>query len=278
MTATDQQPYFNYGNGFLLSYERFKDQNPDDLENKKSFIAFLNSKSYPMRFIKFDADVVSASRLISTWIESGLIDTDVRDNKGAWKRFSLRDLIWIRIIIKLREFGFSIEKIKEVKHYLFERPYQSRYTRMFEFLVAHAVSKNRVGIVILPNGVAYIGLEEQINDNMKVFDLHDFIHLDFNNVVQEVLPQEDLTPINKTTIDLSREEMQVVDLIRTGKYKSLQIVFKNGKIERLDAKKKIDINKRIGEIIENEGGYQTIVIETNDGKMVSINGTVKVKV
>jgi DNA-binding transcriptional MerR regulator len=278
MLDTDQQPYFNYGNGFLLSYEGFIKQNPDDLEIQDSFLTFLNKKSYPMRFIKFDQDVLSASRLIGTWIESGLIDTDVRDNKGAWKRFSLRDLIWIRIIIKLREFGFSIEKIKEVKHYLFKKSYQSRYARMFEFLVAQAMSKNRVGIVIFPNGIAYIGLEEQINDNMKHFDLHDFIHLDFNNIVQEVLPQEDLTPLSKTALELSKEEMQVIDLVRTGKYKSLQIVFKNGQIERLDATKKIDTNKRIGEIIKNEGGYQTLVIETNDGKMVSINGTVKVKV
>ena len=55
-----------------------------------------------------------SSRVLNHWCEMGLI-TDDRVDKKSWKKFSASELLWIRIIIKLRNFGLDLKRIKQVK-------------------------------------------------------------------------------------------------------------------------------------------------------------------
>ena len=59
-------------------------------------------------------------RTINNWEQHGLIDNSRDDNK-RWRKFSLIDCVWIKIISDLRCFGFPIEKIKNIKESLYSR-------------------------------------------------------------------------------------------------------------------------------------------------------------
>ncbi len=62
------------------------------------------------------SDVGITHRWITHWDKQGLIDN--KRAKSAWRRFSFVEYIWLRIIVRLREFRMPISSIKQIKNYL----------------------------------------------------------------------------------------------------------------------------------------------------------------
>ncbi|MBU0489093.1 MAG: helix-turn-helix domain-containing protein [Bacteroidetes bacterium] len=59
-------------------------------------------------------DIGISSRVFSHWVDMGLID--VPESKIRIKRtFSLMELIWLKLVKRLRDFGYPIEKIRPLK-------------------------------------------------------------------------------------------------------------------------------------------------------------------
>lgn len=57
-------------------------------------------------------------RLITYWEEKGLIAGDEKEEE-KWRRFSLIDLVWLRLIAKLRDLEIGVPMIKEIRADLF---------------------------------------------------------------------------------------------------------------------------------------------------------------
>lgn len=55
-------------------------------------------------------------RLITYWDEKGLLGQKNKD--GEWRKFTFPELIWIRIVAKLRKFNVGIQTIIEIKNEL----------------------------------------------------------------------------------------------------------------------------------------------------------------
>ncbi len=73
----------------------------------------LNAKTMPI------VATGKSYRVINSWESNGLID-NFREENSRWRKFSLVDCVWIKIISDLRDFGFSTEKIKNVKANLWQ--------------------------------------------------------------------------------------------------------------------------------------------------------------
>ena len=74
------------------------------------------------------------------------------------------------------------------------------------------------------------------------------------------------------------KEKEILEIIRAGKCNSLEIIFKDGKVERLESTKEIKVfsQNQLAEIITSDG-YQDINIKTQKGKIVSVKNTNKKK-
>lgn len=57
-------------------------------------------------------------RLITYWDEKGLLPSVT--NKGKWRKFSLIEYVWLKMIIELRRFHISLDIIRKMKESLFE--------------------------------------------------------------------------------------------------------------------------------------------------------------
>ena len=51
-----------------------------------------------------------AYRILNHWDQAGLLPEGVKDNAG-WRKFTLVELVWLRVVCRLREFGMSLDKI-----------------------------------------------------------------------------------------------------------------------------------------------------------------------
>ncbi|MBU0489888.1 MAG: helix-turn-helix domain-containing protein [Bacteroidetes bacterium] len=87
----------------------------------------LDAESYLKAIYEFSAvavtkdfvvqDIGVSSRVFSHWAEMGLIDVPESD-KRVKRLFNLTELIWLKLVHRLREFGYPIEKIRILKELL----------------------------------------------------------------------------------------------------------------------------------------------------------------
>ena len=53
-------------------------------------------------------------RMLNHWTEVGLLE-DARKDDNAWRKLSIADVFWIKILIALRAYGLSIEQLRVVR-------------------------------------------------------------------------------------------------------------------------------------------------------------------
>lgn len=92
----------------LASYINFKKNNN---EFKSKIENEFYSNSLPI------SETWNSYRIINHWMNKWLID-DNRENKNSWRKFNFKELLWISIITKLRNFDFPINKILKVKKWI----------------------------------------------------------------------------------------------------------------------------------------------------------------
>lgn len=76
--------------------------------NFSELLDFIKKKSFAL------SDEQVSSRAMVNWIDQGIVD-DPRDTKTGKYWFSMVDLVWINLVIKLREFNQKLYKIKHIK-------------------------------------------------------------------------------------------------------------------------------------------------------------------
>src|SRR5207244_8824468 len=74
--------------------------------NRKNLRHQVNEKQFTVK----DGDVTY--RVINHWTAQGLLDDGREDNSSDWRKFSLKDLLWLRVLRELRRFGLSLEMLR----------------------------------------------------------------------------------------------------------------------------------------------------------------------
>ena len=67
--------------------------------------SFLNRRYFSLKETKISA------RTLNSWYKNNILNDDRIGGKG-WSKFSFSELLWIGIVKELRNFGFSLKKIK----------------------------------------------------------------------------------------------------------------------------------------------------------------------
>jgi DNA-binding Lrp family transcriptional regulator len=91
-----------------------------------------------------------------------------------------------------------------------------------------------------------------------------------------VLCQVSLTEHKEELITLFEKEIKLLYHLRIGNYKSVKVLFKDGKIERLEGEI-IKVEKKIHEIML-ENAYDEITITRENGEVVNTKRKIKIKI
>ena len=145
-------------------------------------------------------------RVLHHWYQTGIISDRRSDGKG-WSKFSFTEVVWIKLIIRLREFGLSLYKIKIAKEDV------SKYAAedvgsmfpLLDFYLLYARSyKHSVSLKIFEDGHLLLGREAELqNAQLYQFNGKDFLTLSLNQVVKEVIRK-----VSATHLLDPREEVQ----------------------------------------------------------------------
>lgn len=78
-------------------------------------------------------------------------------------------------------------------------------------------------------------------------------------------------------INLSKEEKQVLKMLRQRAFESIKVTQRNGRIDMIESTQRIEERTKFVDILK-EHDYQNIEIKQNDGRVVYINRTIRTKV
>jgi DNA-binding transcriptional MerR regulator len=234
-------------------------------ENRISII--LNSKE---RNIKQNT---ITHRQIHSWAEQGLID---ENENGGWRKFSIMDALWLRIIYELREFGMSWNSIKIVKESLeFEATDYGVAMPILEFYTAFAIAnKMPVLLLVFKDGVCVPTNYTQYKVARDFGEVENHIQINLNKILQGFFPDVDLKPKSQNEIPVDIDEMELLAFVRIGQFEKIEIQFSRGKMQVVEGKERINANQILSDVIKQHK-YQKIDVEVQDGKKVSIVRTIR---
>jgi len=134
-----------------------------------------------------------SSRVLNHWYEMGII-TDDRENKKSWKRFSVSELVWIRIVLKLRNFGLDLKRIKQVKEQIHLYSYKESFCKcpLLDFYILVAISSSiPIKFIVFESGQAEIVRQQDIDiANQLALLKEDFISIDMNKLLDNMFTKK----------------------------------------------------------------------------------------
>jgi DNA-binding transcriptional MerR regulator len=251
-----------FDNGF---YQYFKDRKGSHIS------AILNSKDRKVTF----KDITY--KMLTDWEKAGLLDNNRDGNE--WRRFSIMDAIWLKIIFELRSFGMSWKQIKITKESLeFQSKKCGVAMPLLEFYTAFAIG-NRMPVLLLvfQDGIAIPANYTQYKVSRDFLGLDNHIQLSLNNIIQGFFPDVDLKPTQKIEIPVDLDEMELLAFIRLNIFEKVEIKLKSGKINILEGTERLAVSEKLAEIVRQHD-YQKIEFDIAGGKKVSFTRKVQHKI
>ena len=134
-----------------------------------------------------------SSRVLNHWYEMGII-TDDRENKKSWKKFSVSELVWIRIVLKLRNFGLDLKRIKQVKEqiHIYSNDKSISKCPLLDFYILVAISTSiPIKFIVFESGKAEIVRQQDIDiANQLTLLKEDFISIDLNKLLDNMFTKK----------------------------------------------------------------------------------------
>ena len=119
------------------------------------------------------------ARVLSHWVKNRLIDDERPEGRG-WHLFSDSDLLWIKIMSKLRAFGMSLEAIKKAKHSVEYWRNDSSKRPLLDFHIAYVMAEKKPAkLIVFDDGQAEFATDFQLEMSQHAGMLtDDFITID----------------------------------------------------------------------------------------------------
>ncbi len=250
-----------FDNGFYQYFKERKGNHISEILNDRERKVVFKNISY---------------RQISGWEKEGLLDKTRIGNE--WRKFSVMDAIWLKIIYELRAFGMSWNQIKVTKESL---EFQSKKCGvpmpLLEFYTAFAIAnKMPVLILVFNDGVAIPANYTQYKVTRDFLGLDNHIQLSLNNIIQGFFPEVDLKPSTTNQAALTIEEVELLAFMRVKVFEKIEVKYKGGKMDLIEGMESVSCRKRIDEILK-EQQYASIELIEEDGKITRILRKIKKK-
>jgi DNA-binding transcriptional MerR regulator len=249
------------GNAFIADFSTYLQDTKGEFKTTKEI---LNKRQYTVGKTNI------SYRNINHWGASGLLPEGVKDDGTGWRKFTFIEVVWVKILERLREFGFSIEKIAKARDTAMEWDANTDSYPIFEYYVIKAwASKADPYVVFLIDGTAEVLTSAEI-EKQKVFSgSNDLLVISLKSVLKE-MGRNPLKPY--MLFELSDKEVDLLSEIRLEGNKEVKVKVKNGHLDEIEMTKMYpeappleDINRDL----KKGGAFAEVVTKYEGGKKQS---------
>lgn len=220
----------------------------------------------------FEQDSITY-RLLNSWDANGLLLNEREGGKG-WRKYNLLDLAWVFLLKELRKFGYSVEKLKQMKD-KFNKKFFIENTGGYDFVELYFVraiyTKDPIYFVVFENASIDIGTLEDISIQTLSFNLGNHIRVSVNSILQNLMPSKNLAPQFRAIRELDLSEIDFIDTMRKDNILEGKVTKKDGKINTLKFDEIINVKDgdKLADILKKYN-FQNVRFTTRDGKVVEI--------
>jgi hypothetical protein len=215
------------------------------------------------------------SRVLNHWLVKNVSPVRISVNNGEWKSFSLVEAVWLRSVIKMREFGLSLEKIAKVRSWVLQWDNNNKRYPWFEFYVFLAwCTPQDPYIAILPDGTAELATSldlERVKQGNKGVSEH-LLLISLKAVLAETGFVGDVKKLEPLKL-LDEDEKELLSSIRESDVKEVRAHVRRGWIKEIETTQVYprDINiTEINKEIENSKEYAEVLTRHSKGTKQSI--------
>lgn len=228
-------------------------------EKSKRAFAAINEKKFTVK----DSDITY--RVINHWTEKGLLNDARADGSLGWRKFSLKDLLWLRILRELREFGLPLDKLKKTHRTLVQKNPEP----VLEVAIGMCLKRYPVFLVVMNDGQADIANQPSIEFTDELHGYRPFIRINLNTIFREIMGDRTgkYAPLGHASFQLDGTEMDMLESIHDQNSDSVNVIKKDGNIARIETRKKVEGAARIVDLL-NETGFGEVTVKVENGKPV----------
>jgi len=227
--------------------------------NRENLRRQVNEKQFTVK----DGDVTY--RVINHWTAQGLLDDGREDNCSDWRKFSLKDLLWLRVLRELRRFGLPLEMLRAAYNslnYIDDKP-----SHNLEAAIGMCLKREPVFVVVFNDGHAELAAPDCLQFTDAVAGYQTYIRINLNLLWCEILGKSSYKAKPPSFSGLSSAEMDSIIAMRDETHDAVHISLKEGDITRIDTSKKVDGAQRIVDLLQ-ETEFGEITVQVENGKAV----------
>lgn len=255
-----------------------------EVKDKVNFDDIINKKRFTVR------DSTLTYRQANSMDEDNMLPTDENRDTG-WRKFSLKELIYIELVLALKKLGLKHSQLRGVwesffKEYKDIKDGEVPYCKLIsDEIIAYVMGHIDIVLTVTEGGA--ISYMHPVFFTMMYPKDEPFVFVSMSNIVNKVMrrikhdefiPSCTICSINHF---LTKKEEHALDLLRDSKYKSVKLTKKDGEIETIYAETATSETRNdISFVIDaiKNGKYQEVSIIQRDGKIVNISQEETIKV
>ena len=200
----------------------------------------LNQRNYDVG----DTDITY--RMINHWDQHNLLPTGLREETAGWRKFTFVEMVWVRIVKQLREFGLPINKIAFTRECIMNWNKNTKTYDEFEFYIVKAWQTSMDPyLAVASDGTADIATLPQIKAAANIQGQHPLILISISTILEQLGKEIEE---KYGVITLTEELIEILSEIQLGAPKKINLKIKSGKIKEIEVISSIGYNKPIAEI------------------------------
>ncbi|MBL0047047.1 MAG: MerR family transcriptional regulator [Bacteroidetes bacterium] len=172
------------------------------------------------------------------------------------------------------------EKLKKFYAQIEKKPTNKKITH-FYYAIADAIQlTEEIKLEIFKDGSVILhpfhNLYSEVDVLKVIREMH--ISISLTTILKNFLTgySDHITHVATDLKILQPNEIKLLELINSGEYDSIRVIFKGTEMKELELNKTQDAKTRLVDIMK-EGAYQNITIKSHKGVVSSIENTIKVK-
>jgi hypothetical protein len=229
-----------------------------------------------------------SSRQMNDWDARGALPHD-RASGTAWRRYSSREVFTILTCAEIRRrFGVPVERLKWVQDFMLQDGADHLRVAM------EMIGGLGLGVWIMTDCCTTFQMGSELDFSAMwrsgcfgpcERDGGGFILLNVDRLVQSMVTQLDLPPLKRPEVgaevmqayNMTPDEFNVIQMIRSGDYESVEVVTRDGTVGLTRAKSTRPDLVRSMESILGENDFETVTATKKDGKVVHVTKEVTVR-
>lgn len=210
-------------------------------------------------------------RVINHWVEKNLLPEGCQGENGEWKKFTFVELVWLKAILRLREFGMSLEKLAIIKKEIMKWNIKNNCYPLFEYYVAQAKASDADPyIIVWADGNADVASMTEINNSTMFFSEEDTLLISLKSIISKMGV---LTSKSEAQETLSRNEKELIRTVRFEGSKEVKAKINNHEVSEIETIRTYPDTSEMSKIhaeLRDNGSFGEITTKYGDGKKQSL--------